>query len=138
MNENLNTKPKIVKVAVKLLYLGFLLSMLYNFSGLESPNLILFFFYFGGLFFLTYLIGIGNSWARVPILALNFLEGYHAGLQLLIGLLVNPRLLAIPIGITLIQLLALFLLFQKASSDWFKDIKLEKKYQKMARGKPAI
>jgi hypothetical protein len=131
-------RPKKVSLALKLLYLslgiGFLqiiINIGYSLQLAESSPIaqrispIIFVLLvnvgaLGILWFLIYMIGKGRNWARIVYIA-NYTT------EVMIYLIILPPLLAINIifGIfyitqTILQVIAMVLLFQKPSSEWFR------------------
>jgi membrane-associated HD superfamily phosphohydrolase len=131
-------RPKKVSLALKLLYLSlgfYILQFIINIGYLLErgelypitqetstiTDVLLSTIYTVGVrWFLIYMIGKGRNWARIVYIA-NYTT------EVMIYLIILPPLLAINIifGIfyitqTILQVIAMVLLFQKPSSEWFR------------------
>lgn len=131
MDCNQISRPEKVGAAVKLLYstlaLGILRSILEASTHipLVSPAFMLLFtvFALGIMSLLIHNIGKGRNWARISVLGL-FLAGVPFSiLPLLHSLAENPISGLLGVGQVILQIVALVLLFQKPSSDWFREMK---------------
>ncbi|MFP4402973.1 MAG: hypothetical protein ACOC3X_00320 [Nanoarchaeota archaeon] len=139
-NENNIVRPNKVSIAVKLLWITIVVGIIR--SIIELPNtlevLIEQGFYFGLaigfviftafislaiISFFIYMIGKGKNWARIIFLVLFIIGIPFSILPLVQSLMANPISGIIAIGQTILQIVALVLLFQKSSSDWFKLMK---------------
>lgn len=139
-NENNIARPNKVSIAVKLLWITIVVGIIR--SIIELPNtlevLIEQGFYFGLaigfviftafislaiISFFIYMIGKGKNWARIIFLVLFIIGIPFSILPLVQSLMANPISGIIAIGQTILQIVALVLLFQKSSSDWFKLMK---------------
>jgi len=70
-----------------------------------------------------YLIGTGRNWVRITFLVL-VIAGIPFSVQpLLQSLAANPVSGALGIGQAVLQIIALVLLYQKPSSDWFRQLR---------------
>jgi hypothetical protein len=114
--------------AVKLLYASLLLGIVVgiaDFSYLKSLRsasfaLLIFLFTFGLLLFLTLRISSGRNWARITFLVL-FLAGIPLSTPNLSNELKrSPFAAIISIVQIILQIVAFFLLFKRASAVWFK------------------
>ena len=128
MEENQTSRPPKVGTAIKLLYitlgLGILRSALEASTLLQAPSPALVIFkkalVFGVIWFFIFMIARGRNWARITFLVL-FVGGLPiAVLQLWQSLTAYPIFGLLDFSQTVIQIVALVLLFQKASSAWFK------------------
>ena len=137
-NTNQLARPQKVDTAVKLLYaslgLGIISSVLFpprldevSSFGSALNDSLFFFFIFGPLFLLYYMIGKGKNWARI-----TFLVFFIIGIPLSIATFPLYLLLfsytpfidgSLFLAHTGMQLVALVFLFQEESSAWFKAIK---------------
>lgn len=138
------TRPQQVDIAIKLLYAMLVIGVLMTVmlipeisssartengqASMDPATLtivfsILMFAIFGLYYFLVLKIGKGRNWARITFLVLfvaympvyipSFIHRLEAApASAMVGLVVN-----------IVQAVALVLLFQKASSDWFKETK---------------
>jgi len=123
------SRPENVGSAVKLLYMTLGISILTgimeasNFSQMGSPAFLMFitFFVLGSMWFFIYMIGKGCNWARITYLVLSIVGIPFYILAELQNLAANPISRLLGIGSTVCSIIALVLLFQKPSSDWFKQ-----------------
>ena len=131
MEQNLKSRPEKVEAAVKLFYITLGIGILR--SGIEASRLaqtamlafVLFImvFTFGIIWLLIHMTGKGRNWARIALL-LSFIVGIPFSIRpLLLSLAANPISGLLGIGQLAIQTVALFFLFQKPSSDWFREMK---------------
>ena len=89
--------------------------------GLKAAGLHMFLFYvsvIGGLmgWFFTYNIGKGRNWARYFLSFMTFSGVFFVGINGLINA-----------GFTILGLVIILFLFQKPSSDWFREMKSRSK-----------
>jgi tryptophan-rich sensory protein len=131
MEQSQASRPEKVGVAVKLLYLTLGIGVLRSFmeapmhAKMTSPAFVVFVasFVLGIMWFFIYMIGRGRNWARITFLVL-FIIGIPFSVQpLLQSLSANPISGLLGIGQLFIQIVALVFLFQKTSSDWFRETK---------------
>lgn len=134
MDQNQISRPKKVGTAVKLLYITLGIGVLRSImeasmqAQMASPAFVMFitFFVLGIMWLFIYMIGKGRNWARITFLVL-FIVGIPLFVPpLLQSLAVNPISGLLGIGQTVIQVIALVFLFQKPSSDWFREVKSNK------------
>jgi hypothetical protein len=138
MAHNRSSRPTKVRTAVTLLYisLGFgLMGTVWawdsiwevsKYTQVFPPEFAVFltFSILGVMFLFIYMIGRGRNWARItyfvliivgiPVYVLTFLQSYPA----------NPIYGLLGIGQTVIDIIALVLLFQKPSSNWFREMRM--------------
>jgi len=128
-------RPPKVGTAVKLLYasaigIGIIRSIIewsrHTESGPVSFILYITFFVLGFMWFLIYMIGKGKNWARITFLVL-FIAGVPFSILPMIQSLTHEPISGI-LGLVqfVMQVLAMVLLFQSASSSWFKAMKQTK------------
>lgn len=136
MNLSYASRPGKVETAVKLLYVTLGIGVLRSIGeSMEvsmraqsiSPAYAVFkaFFVFGIMWFFICMIGKGRNWARITFLVL-FIIGIPSAVFPLQSLAANPISGLLGIGQTVIQIIALVFLFQKPSSDWFREMKAKK------------
>ncbi len=134
MEQNQTTRPPRVGTAVKLLYItlgiGVLRvimdpSMYAEYAELASPAFVtlITFFVLGVMGFFIFMIGKGRNWARIAFLVLFIIGIPFAALPLMQSVGANPISGRIGVVQIIIQIVALVFLFQKLSSDWFRDMK---------------
>jgi FtsH-binding integral membrane protein len=75
------------------------------------------------IWFFIYMIGKGKNWARITLLVLFILGIPFSVLPLLQSLAANPISGLLGITQIVIQIVVLVFLFQKQSSDWFRQAK---------------
>ena len=75
------------------------------------------------MWFFIYMIGKGRNWARITFLVLFIIGIPFAIMPLLQSLAANPISGFLGLAQTVIQIVALVFLFQKASTDWFRQMK---------------
>jgi len=129
---NKESRPKTVDIAVNLLYgtLGIgMLRVFWENPVQQTNKLVVGFsvfitiFVFAFMVLLIFKIGKGRNWARVTFLIL-FVIGIPLSVPvLLLTFSKNPFFGIINIIQILLQLAAMVLLFQKRSSDWYKNMK---------------
>jgi membrane-bound ClpP family serine protease len=97
-------------------------------AQMASPAFVMFitFFTLGILWLFIYMIGRGRNWARIAFLVLFIIGIPLSVLPLLQSLSASPISGLLGIAQTAIQVVALVFLFQKPSSDWFRDMKASK------------
>lgn len=126
-------RPRRITIAIKLLYLNLGIGILRSFleaarltSSAPAPIgfiVVIQIVTLAIIMFLIYIIGKGKNWARIIILVL-FLIGLPFSIRpLLQSLAANLFSGLLGIAQTILQIIALIFLFQKASSDWFKKAK---------------
>lgn len=132
MVENQSKRPEGVQTAVTLLYFTLVIGLIRGF--LESSRLtqgaslgivIFMLFTFGILclmWFLIHRIEIGENWARITFLVL-LVGGLPFSIQPLRQSFVNNYFNGL-LGVvqSIFQIIAVAFLFQKSSSDWFKQM----------------
>jgi len=124
------SRPRATDIAVKLLYLALVVSavraVFLEWSVLQTShpivNTCFSVFFLGITLWLILMIGKGRNWARtvyliwfvisLPVFAVDISELAADSVKASLGMLS-----------TIISLAALVLLFQKASSDWFRVMK---------------
>lgn len=145
-------RPEEVQTAVTLLYfllvVGALSLMIWAaMFGQKEPvavPLVRGFVHLGFYWFLIHMVSTGRNWARIVLLVGCFAAGVYVFIALAMFLGVAKDLfknlgvgriwLLIDIGRACIQIYAVFLLFQKPSSDWFKRMKaMSKDKEKVIR-----
>jgi hypothetical protein len=129
MDQNQTARPEKVGTAVKLLYINLGIGVL---SGImealmHAPMTLVFVtVILGTMWLLTYMIGKGRNWARITFLVM-FIIGLPISVPfLLLSFAENLISALLGIGQTTIQIIAMVFLFQKPSSDWFRDMKANK------------
>jgi FtsH-binding integral membrane protein len=86
------------------------------------------FFALGIMWFFIFMIGKGRNWARITFLVL-FVTGIPLSvLPLMQSVAANPISGLLGIVLTIFQMVALVFLFQKQSSDWFREMKANKSH----------
>ncbi len=138
MYQNKTVRPINVGIAVKLLYISlgiqFVNTVLEMVSiHAQKPSSLFLtimtfitFFLLWVMWFVIYMIGRGHNWGR-----LTFLVFFAVGMLLfrfrdLQDVAANPIFGLLGIAQTAIQIIALVFLFQKSSSDWFRERKRTK------------
>ena len=128
-------RPEKVGTSVKLLYITLGIGVLRSImeastnAQMASPAFVTFItlFVLGIMWLFIYLIGKGLNWARITFLVLFIIGIPLAVLPLLASLEANPVSGLLGIGQLIIQTIALVFLFQKSSSEWFREMKAEKR-----------
>lgn len=131
MEQNQVNRPDKVGTAVVLLYvtlgIGVLRSIMEasRLSAQASVGFVMFITsaVLGLMWFFIYMIGKGRNWARITFLVLFIIGIPFAVLPLLQSLAANPLSGLLGIGQTVVQVIALVFLFQKPSSEWFRQMK---------------
>lgn len=131
MDQNQSTRPYKVTTAVKLLYISLGIGVLRNImesstqAEVASPAFVMFiaFFVLGIMWFFILMIGKGRNWARITFLVLFIIGTPFSVLPLMQSLAANPISGLLGIVQIIIQIVAIVFLFQKPSSDWFREIK---------------
>ena len=134
MDQNRISRPKKVGAAVKLLYITLGIGVLRSImeasmhAQMASPAFVMFvtFFVLGIMWLFIHMIGKGRNWARITFLVLFIVGIPFSILPLLQSLAAAPISGLLGIGQTVIQVIALVFLFQKPSSDWFREMKANK------------
>ena len=131
MDQNQSTRPYKVTTAVKLLYITLGIGVLRGIMGsstqaeVTSPAFVMFiaFFVLVVMWLFIFMIGKGRNWARITFLVLFIVGTPFSVLPLMQSLGANPISGLLGIVQTIIQIVALVFLFQKPSSDWFREMK---------------
>ncbi|MCE2451099.1 MAG: hypothetical protein J4F35_22915 [Candidatus Latescibacteria bacterium] len=131
MDQNQSTRPYKANTSVKLLYIslgiGVLRSIMESSTQAEvaSPAFVMFiaFFVLGIMWFFIFMIGKGRNWARITFLVLFIIGTPFSVLPLMQSLAANPISGLLGIVQIIIQIVAIVFLFQKPSSDWFREMK---------------
>ena len=132
--------PLKVAIAIKLIYIQVVIGIVYSLFlpfwggdayragapelGLDAAGLHMFMLcasVVGGLVacFFAYNIGKGRNWARIILAVLTI---FGAGAIFLVGFNGQGIEVMLAIGITILRLTIVVFLFQKPSSDWFKEM----------------
>jgi len=131
MEQNQTTRPPRVGTAVILLYITLGIGVLRSIMGasmyteVASPAFVtlITFFVLGVMGFFIFMIGKGRNWARITFLVFFIISIPFAALPLMQSVGANPISGRIGIIQIIIHIVALVFLFQKLSSDWFRDMK---------------
>ncbi len=131
MEQNQTTRPPRVGTAVKLLYItlgiGVLRSIMDSsmYAEMAPPAFVMLitFFVLGVMGFFIFMIGKGRNWARITFLVFFIIGIPFAAFPLMQSVGANPISGRIGVVQIIIQIVALVFLFQKLSSDWFRDMK---------------
>jgi hypothetical protein len=131
MEQNQTTRPPRVGTAVKLLYITLGIGVLRSimdasmYTEMASPAFVMLisFFVLGVMGFFIFMIGKGRNWARITFLVFFIISIPFAAFPLMQSVGANPISGRIGIIIIIIQIVALVFLFQKLSSDWFREMK---------------
>ena len=131
MEQNQTTRPPRVGTAVKLLYITLGIGVLRSimdasmYTEMASPAFVMLisFFVLGVMGFFIFMIGKGRNWARISFLVFFIISIPFAAFPLMQSVGANPISGRIGIIIIIIQIVALVFLFQKLSSDWFREMK---------------
>jgi len=131
MEQNQTTRPPRVGTAVKLLYITLGIGVLRSimdasiYTEMASPAFVMLisFFVLGVMGFFIFMIGKGRNWARTTFLVFFIISIPFAAFPLMQSVGANPISGRIGIIQIIIQIVALVFLFQKLSSDWFRDMK---------------
>ncbi len=131
MEQNQTTRPPRVGTAVKLLYITLGIGVLRSvmdasmYTEMASPAFVMLisFFVLGVMGFFVFMIGKGRNWARITFLVFFIISIPFAAFPLMQSVGANPISGRIGIIIIIIQIVALVFLFQKLSSDWFREMK---------------
>lgn len=138
MDQNQTNRPEKVGTAVKLLYISLGVGVLQRImmasvhaEVAHAPNLIatmlVAFFVLGIRWLFIYMIGKGRNWARIVFLVWFIIVTPVSMLIMPWYVIPYPLLVGLPfIGQTVIQVIALVFLFQKPSTDWFREMKMTK------------
>lgn len=128
INNISSIKPLIVKMAVYLLYASLgvgVLKLILNLSSISSSiligfSIIILVIILAVFYILIFNISSGRNWSRITMFLL-FLIGLPFNISLLFKeITTNIFLSILSISQILLQLIALILLFQGASNNWFK------------------
>ncbi|MXW81585.1 MAG: hypothetical protein F4Z57_21880 [Gemmatimonadetes bacterium] len=94
-------------------------------AEVAAPAFVMFiaFFVLGIMWFFILMIGKGRNWARITFLVLFIIGTPFSVLPLMQSLAANPISGLLGIVQIIIQIVAIVFLFQKPSSDWFREIK---------------
>ena len=133
MDKNQSTRPHKVGTAVKLLYITLGIGVLRSVTEASmhaeatSPGFVMFvtFSVLGIMWLFVFMIGQGRNWARFTFLVLFIIGIPFSVLPLLQSLAAKPVSGLLGIVQIIIQIVALVFLFQKSSSDWFREMKTE-------------
>lgn len=113
--------PKSVSNAIDIFWMviaiGFFNSVIISTSAFEVFIIL---FSLGIIAFLTYMLKEGNNWARIILLILLIIGIPMSFFGLIELWYISPITAIISIGLSIAQVYALFLLFQKSSSQWFE------------------
>ncbi|MCF8095706.1 MAG: hypothetical protein K9J79_10145 [Desulfobacteraceae bacterium] len=134
MEQSLNTRPKKVRAAVTLLYIGIAIGILR--TGIKAPatladvsypilSSLLIAILMGVGIFIVIMIGKGHNWARITFLII-FIIFLFSFPQFLQALPAKPFLGTVHIIHIIMAVVSLVLLFQKQSSQWFKEMKAKR------------
>ena len=131
MEQNQTTRPPRVGTAVKLLYITLGIGVLRSimdasmYTEMASPAFVMLitFFVLGLMGFFIFMIGKGRNWARITFLVFFIIGIPFAAFPLMQSVGANPISGRIGVVQIIIQIVALVFLFQKLSSDWFRDMK---------------
>jgi len=95
------------------------------YTEMASPAFVMLisFFVLGVMGFFIFMIGKGRNWARITFLVFFIISIPFAAFPLMQSVGANPISGRIGIIIIIIQIVALVFLFQKLSSDWFREMK---------------
>ena len=127
-------RPVKVGTAVILLYISLGIGILRGIMEasmlvqIASPAFVMLvtFFVLGIMWLFIYMIGEGRNWARITFLVFFIIGIPFSVLPMLQSLAANPISGLLGIGQTALQIIALVFLFQKPSSDWFREMKVKK------------
>ena len=130
MDQNQISRPKKVGTAVNLLYIvlgiRILQTILEASMASARPSMFIIFCVLAVMWLVIYMIGKGRNWARITYLIL-FIIGLRVSVVPLWAVLgANPIPGLLVIAQLVIQIIALVFLFQKPSSDWFREMKAKK------------
>ncbi|HMO52540.1 MAG TPA: hypothetical protein PKE26_15065 [Kiritimatiellia bacterium] len=129
-----NNRPDKVGTAVTLLYITLGIGAVRSImeasmnAQIASPGFVMFItlFVLGIMWLFIHMIGKGRNWARITFLVLFIIGIPFSILPLLNSLSANPISGLLGLGQTVLQLVALVFLFQRASSEWFRAMKSQK------------
>ena len=131
MNRGQSSRPDKIRKAVTLLYVTVGVGVLR--SIMEAARLsqglsvafamFIMFAVLGIMWFFIHMIGKGRNWARITVLVFFIIGIPFSVVPLLQSLAANPISGVLGIGQVAIQAVALVILFQKPSSDWFREMK---------------
>jgi hypothetical protein len=137
-------KPASIVAAKNILYAGIFLSVLTwalgwwtttLYATAPVQNLVTLIVTIGIVFALIKCIGLGMKWARVVLLVL-FLLGLALFPWTFVAVLKASILLAVLILLqTILQIIALYYLFSRASTQWFNRIKEKEQDEPAARSR---
>jgi hypothetical protein len=127
--DNTIQKPQNVSTAIKLFVVSIVLGIVNaiinaaNNFKVYSDGMLLFFSIFGvGLMlFFVYQMNTGKSWARRIFLLLFILGSIIAPFSFIRLFKSNPVVGVISVIITIIQIVALILIYRKDSDEWFEQ-----------------
>ena len=131
MEQNQPTRPPRVGTAVKLLYITLGIGVLRSimdasmYAEMAPPAFVMLitFVVLGLMGFFIFMIGKGRNWARITFLVFFIIGIPFAAFPLMQSVGANPISGRIGVVQIIIQIVALVFLFQKLSSDWFRDMK---------------
>jgi hypothetical protein len=137
-------KPASIVAAKNILYAGIFLSVLTwalgwwtttLYATAPVQNLVTLIVTIGIVFALIKCIGLGMKWARVVLLVL-FLLGLALFPWTFVAVLKASILLAVLILLqTILQIIALYYLFSRASTQWFNRVKEKEQDEPAARSR---
>ena len=133
MEQDQTTRPPRVGTAVILLYITFGIGVLRSimdasmYAEMASPAfvMLIMFFVLGIMWFFIFMIGKGRNWARITLLVLFIIGIPFIGLLQWQSSVANPISGLLGIAQIIMLIVALVFLFQKPSSDWFREMKLK-------------
>jgi len=133
MEQNRVNKPAQIRRAVMLLYVTIgmgILRCILNVSQFSKESTISSLAFViaaasGIAWFLYYMIGKGKNWARITLLIFTLISVPLEGRSILKSIVANPIAGSLELGQMCLIIYALVLLFQKPSSEWFRQIATE-------------
>ncbi len=133
MGQNQSSKPGKVATAIILLYISWGIGVLWTITEelinapIASPVSALFIivFPFGIMLFIIHMIGKGRNWARITFFILFIISTLFTVPQMLRSLAAFSIRGILVLAQTVIEIIALSLLFQKPSSYWFRELKMK-------------
>ena len=130
MNQDQLSRPDKIRQAVTLLYVNlgigvliFIMEVPFSQRWQVASVYFIMFIVLCIFWFFIHMIGKGKNWARITYLVLFIIGMPFWVLELPQSLAANPIVGLLGIGETVIQVVALVILFQKPSSDWFREMK---------------
>ena len=128
VQDNIQSKPDQVKTAVNLLYASLaigVLNLILSLAAIVEQSLVVFVIVVAVitisiLFFLIVMISSGKNWARIVFLIL-YVIGLPGQVATVLQLMTAYSFISLTGTVqTILQLVAIVLLFQSASTAWFK------------------